>query len=295
MIAQSETQELSWLKDVMTKFSEVHAQEKCPQAILLDGANGLGLEILSFWMAEKLLESDNKEHPDIKLIQLEEKATQVKIDQIRGLTKFLSLKAFNGPYKVGIIEAAETMNINAQNALLKTLEEPPEFTVLILIVHQKGRLLPTILSRCQVWRVEADETVVGEYLKSRYPGQDVNMLKRLCALGPLNLPSLDLVNDIVQSILSRKSPIAMAERWKNELIPAVLDILLRLVVDIQVVQAGVKPITFIEYEGKMAQFNISREQLTKVERKLLNAKEANHMGVNLNPQLLLEDILITFL
>ena len=87
------------------------------------------------------------EHPDLVLVPPD--GNQIKIDQIRELQEYVALKP-SGRHKVVIIDDAGKMNPQAQNALLKTLEEPPPGVVFILIVANRGELLPTILSRCQI-------------------------------------------------------------------------------------------------------------------------------------------------
>ncbi|MFH1392454.1 MAG: hypothetical protein ABIG90_02110 [bacterium] len=76
----------------------------------------------------------------------------IKIEQIRDLQKQLSLKPYSGKYKIAVIPEAQLMTNQAQNALLKTLEEPSGQAVLILISLSEYLLLPTIVSRCQVKR-----------------------------------------------------------------------------------------------------------------------------------------------
>lgn len=73
----------------------------------------------------------------------------IVVDDIRGLAPFLGLSVPDGGRRVVIVDAADEMNTNAANALLKMLEEPPARTILLLIAHQPSRLLPTIRSRCR--------------------------------------------------------------------------------------------------------------------------------------------------
>src|SRR5690606_25585610 len=72
----------------------------------------------------------------------------IRVEQIRGLQERLSLRALEGKRKLAILVAADSMNDSAQNALLKTLEEPPSDTSLILLAAAPDKLLPTIRSRC---------------------------------------------------------------------------------------------------------------------------------------------------
>lgn len=91
---------------------------------------------------------ENK-HPDVSWAYPAGKGRRIKIEQVRQLQKFVSLKAYEGRFKVCIIADAHTLNIEAGNALLKTLEEPPPDSVFILITHSPETLLPTIKSRTQ--------------------------------------------------------------------------------------------------------------------------------------------------
>lgn len=91
-------------------------------------------------------------HPDVRLLQPEtnERGTQsIKIEQIRTLQGELSLSAYEARVKVGILKRFDTANLNAANAFLKTLEEPPANVVLLLTANDADTLLPTINSRCR--------------------------------------------------------------------------------------------------------------------------------------------------
>ena len=78
---------------------------------------------------------------------------EIRIHEIRELTPFLSLSATEGGRRVVIVDAADEMNVQAANALLKMLEEPPAKTTILLVSHQPSRLLPTIRSRCRALRL----------------------------------------------------------------------------------------------------------------------------------------------
>ena len=86
--------------------------------------------------------------PDVYLIQPQAGKKEISINQIRDLIGKFSLRSFSGRRKVALVDPAELMNYHAQNALLKTLEEPPENSALFLISQNSGVLLPTLLSRC---------------------------------------------------------------------------------------------------------------------------------------------------
>lgn len=86
-------------------------------------------------------------HPDVQMIAPEGRT--LKIDQVRALEHDLALRPVEGRYRVAILDQFETATIEAQNALLKTLEEPPGYVVLILVAADPELLLQTIVSRCQ--------------------------------------------------------------------------------------------------------------------------------------------------
>jgi DNA polymerase-3 subunit delta' len=87
-------------------------------------------------------------HPDVRLIEPLAGKKEISIQQIRELEKELNLRSFSGNKKIVILDPATLMNLSAQNALLKTLEEPPNDSLLILIAASVGELLPTLRSRC---------------------------------------------------------------------------------------------------------------------------------------------------
>jgi DNA polymerase-3 subunit delta' len=87
-------------------------------------------------------------HPDNFVLEPEEADKAIRVDQVRELVSFVVQTAQLGGRKVVLVEPAEAMNLNAANALLKSLEEPAGNTVLLLVSHQPSRLLPTVKSRC---------------------------------------------------------------------------------------------------------------------------------------------------
>jgi DNA polymerase III subunit delta' len=88
------------------------------------------------------------QHPDYINIAILEDKTRISVDQIRDLSAFLSLTPMESQWKIALIDDASQMNAQAANALLKTLEEPPDQSILIINTYRYGMLLPTIKSRC---------------------------------------------------------------------------------------------------------------------------------------------------
>lgn len=87
-------------------------------------------------------------HPDIYWVRPESKSRRISVEQIREFERAANLKASSARVKVGIVVDADCMGEEASNAFLKTLEEPPSQTLIVLLSSQPQRLLPTILSRC---------------------------------------------------------------------------------------------------------------------------------------------------
>ena len=106
-------------------------------------------------------------HPDLKIIFPEKK--EILISQIRSIMEFIKYRPIEAPYQIILISPAEKMNKQAANALLKSLEEPPPYTVFILISENQSQLLPTITSRCQFVRFNPiPSEIIEEYLKNYY-------------------------------------------------------------------------------------------------------------------------------
>ena len=107
---------------------------------------------------------------DVRIVGLDTQASRVliSIDQVREVQREASLKPFEGRSRVFIFDGAELLSEEAANSLLKTLEEPPDQVVLILLTSDLGALLPTLVSRCQVLELRAvAETLVSEWLQTQ--------------------------------------------------------------------------------------------------------------------------------
>lgn len=153
---------------------------KISHAYILNGEDGAGKKLLATIFASTLqcetkgvnpcgvckacIQASSGNHPDIKYIT-HEKAS-ISVDDVRTqLNNDIQIKPYTGPYKIYIIDEAEKMTEQAQNALLKTIEEPPEYAVILLLTNNINIFLQTILSRCVVLNVKAiDKNSIKTYL-----------------------------------------------------------------------------------------------------------------------------------
>lgn len=127
-------------------------------------------------------------HGDLRVVERGrddkgKRRSEIVVDDVRGIGHFLSLTPAEGGWRVVIIDAADEMNRNAANAVLKVLEEPPAHALLLLIAHSPGRLLPTIRSRCRRLTLRPlPEGAMAELLRRYRPDLgdgDVAVLARL--------------------------------------------------------------------------------------------------------------------
>lgn len=143
-------------------------------AWLLTGAEGVGKATFAYRAARRLLgarpdpshgllgaspsdpvsrQISARSHPDLMVLEREtddgKPRRNIPVDEARQLPEFFAKSPASAPYRVAIIDAVDDLNVNAANAVLKTLEEPPPRGVVFLVSHSPGRLLPTIRSRCR--------------------------------------------------------------------------------------------------------------------------------------------------
>ncbi|WP_417448903.1 DNA polymerase III subunit delta' [Kordiimonas sp.] len=112
----------------------------------------------------------------------------IVIDDVRKLIHFFSQTSVEGGWRIALVDAADELNVNAANALLKLLEEPPAKSILILVAHSPGKLLPTIRSRCRTLKLKPlPEESVRAVLAAQHPTlspDELSVLARLSAGAP---------------------------------------------------------------------------------------------------------------
>ena len=159
-----------WMQMGFDHVSSMNQTGRLPHALMIDGPGGWGEVELAAEIAMMLIERSGDPrtiaHPDFRWIEAENSV--VKVDQIRNLIDFIQQTAHLGSMKVVVLEDAQKMNLNAANALLKILEEPPIGSHLILVTEAKDLMLPTVISRCQRVSVrKATREVVVRWLSEQ--------------------------------------------------------------------------------------------------------------------------------
>src|SRR2546427_6712922 len=175
-------------------------------------------------------------HPDAHWVRPESKSRIITVEQIRDLIREIQLKPSEAEYKLATIVAADRLRVEAANAFLKTLEEPPPKSILILLTTDPQRILETLLSRCLRLNFAGD----------RRPGPDTAQLAWLTAFSELAaaeqksllgryrlmdvlLRKLNELREGIEKTLSARSPLErypdaekeLQERWEDELKAAI--------------------------------------------------------------------------
>jgi len=156
---------LPWQEGIYQRLCRADRAGKLPHALLLSGASGLGKAQLAHAFATGLMCNETSPEPcghcescglmkagshgDFRWLAPEEGKRAIGIDAVRAAVGFVQKTAAYGTRKVLLIEPAEAMTAQAANALLKTLEEPPGSSVILLVSSQAGALIATVRSRCQ--------------------------------------------------------------------------------------------------------------------------------------------------
>lgn len=194
---------LPWQQEAWNALVGLLADNRLPHALLVTGGTGLGKSLFATAFARLALCRDPTHgiacghcpsctqfsagtHPDYLRLTVEEEKSSIGVEQVRGLIGDLQLKSGHGGRKLALIEPAETMSVAAANSLLKTLEEPPADTLLLLVTANPGRLPATVRSRCQTLSLAAPaQEQALAWLNARLLREDWPVLLGFCGGAPL--------------------------------------------------------------------------------------------------------------
>ncbi len=322
-----------WQDEIWRQLNE--ARQKLPHALLMQGMKGVGKLDFARSLAQGLLcESPHAtglgcgqclacgwiaqgNHPDFRCMEPEaltdtgeagenkgKKASrQIRIEQVRELEGLVNLSAHRNGMRVIIIHPAEAMNLNAANALLKTLEEPPPNTLFILITHQPQYLLPTVRSRCR--KISFPVPPLEQSLSWLREQGISDPAPFLAQAGYAPLAALEMVSDELQEarrgFLSQLSqpramdPIALAEKCEK----------MELTNFVKWLQQWLYDLIGYRFSGKIRyQHDFLKEiselyRVVKVNEALVYQKELLEAQKNvhhpLNAQLLMEQLLLSYM
>ncbi|MGA2365103.1 MAG: DNA polymerase III subunit delta' [Steroidobacteraceae bacterium] len=177
--------EVPWLASQLEQLRRARAASRFPTALLIHGQRGTGGEWLARFAAQLALcraasppcgqcrdcrQFLSEQHPDFMLLTPLEDSKYIRVEQVRELNEQLALSSHAGGATVALITPADSLNPNAANALLKTLEEPRPGVSLILVASVPSRLPATIISRCQRLRIVAPTRTVSLAWLTRHKG-----------------------------------------------------------------------------------------------------------------------------
>ena len=176
-------------EQIKEHFRQAIAKKQVSHAYVIEGELGSGKKSLAAAFAKALqcenggkeacgacqscMQADSSNHPDIITVT-HSKPNVLGVDEIREqLVVDVAIKPYSSRYKIYIIPDAELMTPQAQNAMLKTIEEPPEYAVIILLTTNVGRFLPTIMSRCvKLSTKPVESSRVCQYIEQNYDVYD---------------------------------------------------------------------------------------------------------------------------
>lgn len=231
-----------WLEEPVQVLGAALAGGRMPHGLLIHEAPGTGGTWLARYLARLLLcetatppcgactgcrRVSAGQHPDLLWVAPLEEARQIRIEQVRELSESLALTSHQGRWKVAVLEPADTLNRFAANALLKTLEEPPARTLLILVASEPSRLPATILSRCQRIRIAAPPRAsalawlqatrgAGEWGRVLDVLGEAPVLAAECEPDAVLALSQEVLRGLEAAAQGTLDPANTAERWARE-------------------------------------------------------------------------------
>ncbi len=330
---------LPWHEDPWAQVLRAREAGRLPHALLLCGRPGIGKRHFAQSLGQALLCRTPGDrgvacgecsacvllaagtHPDLRICEIEvnektnKERTAITVDQVREIVDYLTLTTHYDGARIVIVDPAERMNPNAANALLKTLEEPPPGTMLILVSARPAALPGTILSRCQRVMFQPllandprrDATVAWLASKmetSRGPGHDQDLLLNLAAGAPLAALALAgegrlerrqaMFDDLRGLASGQADPVQVTENWLKFGPQESLYWLYAWLVDMVRLKASVEPplMSNPDHRDPLAALASGLEAGGLIRQLERVSGALRDIEAQVSPQLLLEDALL---
>jgi len=185
----------------------------------------------------KLLKIKSYENnPDVKILDLEKGKTKIPIEETKKLKSWINIKPYQEKKKLIIIKNAQYLGIDAQNSLLKTLEEPPEYAVIVLLTNSIKSLLDTVVSRCKIIKLKNSDS---EEINTDLSLEDIMINDTAQALDNLEIvlkdiegkgQAIEIINSLETQLIS----------FKGENKPHIFDCLNKIKQDLETTNVSVK-------------------------------------------------------
>jgi DNA polymerase-3 subunit delta' len=317
-----------WQNEQWQQLQRAKQENRLPHAMLFVGMEGIGkLHFAECFMRAELCQQQSadsackchscclikgKSHPNVLWIEPEKAGGTIKIDQVREVTDFIQQTSLQGEYRFVIINPANQLNVNAANALLKTLEEPSSGSILILITPHSSQLPATVLSRCQHIHFTRPETHLAlEWLTQHLPATISNpeLILRLTNGAPLAV--LEWVKEDLFSLRSRlwdifyllsqkqADPLQSAKEIQEMEPLFILDMIIGFTMDILRLHSGIEDKDVMNHDVISQLTDLrQRTELLKIsgyQNYLLALRHQLQNGINLNKQLMMEGIMIRWM